>query len=727
MSGSAGIDFAVLIGPVARHLLGEPNSALSTARTLRFGNHGSLAVEIGGDKHGRWFDHEDGVGGGTLDLIARETRCTNGEAVSWLREHGFIPVEPCSEHRIVIAYDYRDTSGALLFQVCRFEPKAFRQRQADGNGGWIWNLAGIKRVPYRLQELLNSPVSATVFLPEGERDVDALRTLGLVATCNPGGAGKWVTAMSAHLSGRDVVILPDNDDAGERHALDVARKLHGIARTVRILRLPGLSPKGDVSNWIFAGGTVEELKRMAAETAQRDGEAAEPPKAETSGDACRPPAFSDDVLALAFADRHNGRLLYVPAWSSWLRWDGVRWARDQTLDVFDAARAICREAATEAAATGGKNVKTLARKIAGASTIAAVERLARCDPRHARSADAFDRDLWALNTPGGVVNLRTGHMRPHRAADLFTKATTVAPADSADCPRWLTFLDEIAQGDAEMVAFLQRAIGYSLTADIREHAFFFLHGPGSNGKSVLLGTVGGLLGDYATAAMPDVVAASHNDQHPTHIAALRSARFVTVSEVEEGRPWAENRIKSLTGGDRISARVMRGDPFDFSPVLKLWVAGNHRPVLRNPDPAMRRRLHLVPMTFVPLKPDLVLPERLRVEMPGILRWAIEGCLAWQQRGLDPPPAVREATDSYFAEQDSIATWVAERTERRPRAELGCRMAFLDWKAWALARGEEAGTEKRFSAELERHAGKKKTNRGMVFLDLWLLPTEAGAW
>jgi putative DNA primase/helicase len=203
--------------------------------------------------------------------------------------------------------------------------------------------------------------------------------------------------------------------------------------------------------------------------------------------------------------------------------------------------------------------------------------------------------------------------------------------------------------------------------------------------------------------------------------------MVLVTETEEGRPWAESRIKSLTGGDRISARVMRGDPFEFAPQFKLWIAGNHRPVLHNPDPAMRRRLHLMPLTYVPPKPDTTLPDVLKAESPGILAWAIKGCLAWQREGLNPPQIVLDASAEYFAEQDSVANWFAERCERTRGAETSTRALFTDWQQWAKTRGEDPGTERRFSGAMERFAARKRTKTARVFMDVRLLPSETGVW
>lgn len=260
------IAFVTLVGPVARHLLGEPNRPLSSRSQLRFGTHGSLAVEIAGAKAGTWYDHETGKGGGVLDLIARETGRHNGEAVAWLQDHDFVAAEEPkarAERKIAATYDYHDAIGVLAFQVVRFDPKDFRQRRPDGNGGWHWNLQGIELVLYRLPELLRAAPSAIVYVCEGEKDADALRDHLATATTCPGGAGKWRDRHNDALRGRHVVILPDNDAPGEAHAQTVAKALAGIAASVRVLRLPDLPAKGDVSDWIGAGGTAEELAALA--------------------------------------------------------------------------------------------------------------------------------------------------------------------------------------------------------------------------------------------------------------------------------------------------------------------------------------------------------------------------------------------------------------------------------------------------------------------------------
>ena len=436
-----------------------------------------------------------------------------------------------------------------------------------------------------------------------------------------------------------------------------------------------------------------------------------------------PPEFSDDAAALAFSARHARELLFAPEWGRWLRWDGARWAHDTTLAVFDLARAVCREMAAAAAGEAPKGAQWGAARLASAQKVAAVEKLARSDRRHARAAGLFDAAPWLLNTPAGVIDLRTGAARPHRPGDLFTKVTGAAPA--GECPRWLAFLDEIARGDAETLAYLRRWAGYMLTGSIREHAFLFLHGPGGNGKSVLVNTLVEAMGDYAAVADMSLFTVQRSDQHPTGLAALRGARLVVASETEAGAALAEAKLKALTGGDRIAARFMRGDFFEYSPVFKLAMVGNHQPVLRNPDDAMRRRLHLLPLTFKPPSPDPELPERLRAELPGILQWAITGCAEWLRHGLGAPAVVRVATADYFADQDMLVQWLAERCEADARGKAPSAALFRDWSHWAEARGEAPGTQKVFSAALERRYAKDRRSEGVMFLGMRLKPSDAG--
>ena len=251
-----------------------------------------------------------------------------------------------------------------------------------------------------------------------------------------------------------------------------------------------------------------------------------------------PPRFSEEALALRFSRKYEGELRYVAGWGRWMCWDGMRWREDDTLAVFDRCRAVCRRASAEC----GDAKERAAIKIGAAQTVAAIERLARADRRHAATVEQWDADPWLLNTPAGTVDLRTGEILKHRHDDYITKITAAGP--SGDCPLWLQFLERVTRGDSELRSFLQRIVGYALTGCTRENALFFLYGSGANGKSVFLSTLAGLLGEYARTAPIEAFVASNNEHHPTDLAGLRGTRLVTAVETDDGRHWAESKLKS---------------------------------------------------------------------------------------------------------------------------------------------------------------------------------------
>lgn len=407
-----------------------------------------------------------------------------------------------------------------------------------------------------------------------------------------------------------------------------------------------------------------------------------------------PPAFTDEALALRFASLHAHDLRFVAAWGRWMHWTGTHWALDETLLAFDFARAVCRDTAAAC------NKPKLSAMIASAKTVAAVERLAKSDRRLAATPDQWDSDPWLLNTPGGVLDLKSGDVRPHRPSDHITKCTSVAPL--GECSTWLSFLDRVTASDRELQAFIQRMLGYALTGDTSGHALFFLYGRGANGKSVAIDTVSGIMGDYQQTAPIETFTVTNNERHPTELARLRGARLVTAVETEEGRRWAESRIKTLTGGDKIAARYMRQDFFEFAPQFKLVIAGNHKPGLRSVDEAIRRRFHLVPfsVTIPAAERDPSLRDKLKSEWPGILRWLVEGCLSWQRDGLCPPSAVSAATAAYLEAEDALSAWIDDRCTRDPSAWTGSADLFASWKAWADVAGEFVGSAKRFAQNLE---------------------------
>lgn len=583
----------------------------------------------------------------------------------------------------VEVYPYTDAAGKPLFEVVRFQPKDFRQRLPDGR----WGLHGTKPVLYRLPTVRKTAKQGgTVFVVEGERDVHTLERLGFVATTNPMGSGKWKPEYSESLRGGRIIVLPDNDPPGRKHAEQVARSLWGIAAAIKVVELPGLPPKGDVSDWL-RNRTKAELVGLVKATKEwtpppERGPASEATK-ETQPEESLPVGFSEDELALKFTRRHREDLRYVDEWKRWHSWDGTRWRRDRILSVLDRSRLICRENSEFIERDNQKN------RVRSAQTVAAVVRLAAADPAHARVTEDFDSDPLLLNTPDGTVDLRTGELREHRREDGITKCTAVSPR--GECPLWNAALRCWTAGDSQLAGFLQRLMGYSLTGTTLEEIFVFFYGTGGNGKGSFLNTFTYALGDYAAVAPMETFTESKTERHPTDIAMLRGARFVVAQETRSGRRWDEKKLKDLTGGDPLTARFMRGDFFTYVSQFKLIVAGNHKPGLRNVDEVIRRRLRLVPFTVtISDEERAAIPdfkEKLKAEAPGILAWATRGCLDWQAAGLRAPDSVMAATEAYFQAQDTVSRWLEDRCILEPSATATKAALYADWKRWTEENGE----------------------------------------
>lgn len=414
-----------------------------------------------------------------------------------------------------------------------------------------------------------------------------------------------------------------------------------------------------------------------------------------------PPPLCEDAMALEFSRRCGDDWRYISAWGKWLHWDEEKWAKDTTQKIEDITRRICRDIdfRNPKADDSVRGLKF--------TTAANVERFLRSDRRHAATVDQWDLDPWILNTPCGIVDLRTGEIGPHQREAMATKITRASPSD-ADCPRWLSFLHEVTDNDDDLSQYLARVAGYMLTGTTVEHALFFCYGTGGNGKGKFVNTLASILGDYASVAPMETFLESKMDRHPTELAGLQGARLVTSGEIDKGRRWAEAKIKQLTGGDPITARYMCQNFFTYKPQFKLLIAGNNKPAIRDVDEAIRRRMHLIPfnVTFRDQKRDEFLEEKLYAERDGILQWAIDGCLDWQRGGLRPPDCVMEATDKYLASEDAIGRWLAEKCTLDASADIEIGTLYAAWKIWAETNGEFSGSLRRLSDDLDKRGFKR---------------------
>lgn len=429
-----------------------------------------------------------------------------------------------------------------------------------------------------------------------------------------------------------------------------------------------------------------------------------------------PYLFSEDALAAQFVTQ-NPNYRWVQSWGCCFVWNGQSWERDETLRLFDDVRNFCGE--INIFADGAHPRKELG----SAKIVAAVTKLIKADRRIAATSDQWDNDPWLINTPGGELNLRTGSLDPNMPESYMTRITSVAPA--GEYPLWISFLTDVTNGSNQLIEYLQRISGYALTGSTREHALFFLYGTGRNGKGVFTNTLNGILNDYAKVAPVETFTASRNERHPAELAMLRGARLVTAQETEEGGAWAESRIKALTAGDPVTARFMRQDFFTYTPQLKLFIAGNHKPSLKTVDEAMRSRLHLIPFTVtIPEdKRDPELANKLREEWPGILNWMLHGCLDYLDLGLQPPEEVLSATSEYFVTQDTFSEWLDDECEVGTSYWEPSALLFSRWKEYAKLQNAPIGRQAELGEKL-KVAGFRYTRdnvRGRIWEGLRLKP------
>ncbi len=421
-----------------------------------------------------------------------------------------------------------------------------------------------------------------------------------------------------------------------------------------------------------------------------------------------------------FVDQHGADVRWVTRWKTFLVWDGRRWARDESCEVERRAKATIRTAleAVVRDSTADNRAMWLAHLVKSESSgkIRAMIEMARSEPGMIVDYADLDQQLMQLTVRNGAIDLASGKLGPHQRSHYSTKLVDIDYDPTAGCPTWLKTLDVVFGGDMSLIAYLQRAIGYSLTGDTREQVLHLCHGTGANGKSTILDVLAALTGDYGSSADFSTFLERRNDSGPRDdVARLAGARLVRSSEVGENKRLNEGLIKSLTGGDIICARFLYSENFEFKPQFKLWLAANHKPVIRGTDYAIWRRIQLIPfeVTIAPEQRDEGLPAKLRAELPGILAWAVEGCQMWLAEGLRPPARVEAATDAYKAESDSMATFIEEVCEVNPTFESSSGDLYKAFKQWADTNGEYVMSNQMFGRRLSERGYEQRKTGGLI--------------
>ena len=597
-------------------------------------------------------------------------------------------------------YEYRNAEGRVVaLRTRRGTGKGKRMTWAgpDGTGGRPADAT----VPYRLPELVAAPADAPVYIVEGEKDVETLRHWGFVAT-TPGGANDpWRPEWNRYIAGHPVVFLPDNDDPGREFAQRVAGSLDSIP-SVKIVMLPVTETGADVTDWARDGGTPAALRLMVDREPEWDPlEAA----AETV-------VLEDAQLAERWVTWTAHRVHYVeeenPNGRAWLWWDGARWVRRgrhwAQAQVFEFGDWFAGRAATEPRSKVRRDMQAAARKLYKVSTARAVLDAALGVDGVMVSANDLDQNPHLLGVQNGVVDLRSGRLLDADPARIITKTAAAPWLITAQAPTWRAFLERIFEGDPDLIGYVQRAVGYTLTGHQTEQAFFVLHGDGANGKSKFVGALQHVLGDYAGTAATTTLMAVRERGVGEDIHALMGARLVAATETQQGRQIDVARMKWLTGGDTVTSRPLYGKPVTYIPTYKLWLATNHLPVADSTDSAYWRRVRLIPfrVKFREEEQDKRLLEKLTAEAAGILAWAVEGAVAWYRQGLQEPDTVIEATKAYRSEMDLVGAFLSETTVEDAEARVALRdlhRAFVEWYAEAAPQRTPL-TMRAFGVDLE---------------------------
>lgn len=415
--------------------------------------------------------------------------------------------------------------------------------------------------------------------------------------------------------------------------------------------------------------------------------------------------LNDLGAAERFVAAHGARLRYVHPWQRWLVYDGAHWRPDDSGEPERLHKELLHD--VQAAAVNVRDEKRrnailrYALASGSAGHVRSVLELARSEAGIPVQPDELDADPFALNVANGTLDLRKGELRPHDRADLITKLAAVVYDPGATAPRFTEFLDRIFAGDADTIAFVGRYVGYSLTGSTAEQKLAILWGTGQNGKSTLLATLRALLGDYGQQAPAETFLERRGDGIPNDLARMRGARMVVAAEVGEGRRLNEALVKQMTGGEPITARFMRGEYFEFVPAFTPWLATNHKPEIRGVDLAIWRRVRLVPFTVtIPEdERDNALAAKLRAELPGILNWALAGCLAWQRDGLGSSAAIDAATADYRDESDILGGFITDCCVTGDGIKAKAGDLYARYGYWATANGVEAVKQQAFGRRL----------------------------
>ncbi len=604
--------------------------------------------------------------------------------------------------KIVNVYLYRNEKGENLFEKVRFEPKHFSQRRVI-DGAIVWGLnkglyyetfkgsnnwsqkkrenvltkefGGIEPVIYNLPEVIQAiKDNQLIFIVEGEKDVSTLNKLGFVATCNFDGASKstqkskWHKEYNQYFKNAKVIILHDNDNSGIAHRDSIAASLFDVTEYIKCPELTGLEDKQDITDWIEKGHTKQELIALIDQTSVYDNDG----------------MVDQSLIKFNFSDVGNAeRLLaiygknirYSPIRLSWYIWSGKYWEVDHNGKIENLARKVVRKFQIEGDAlpteiNGEKNkLKALIDRFILKSEADGKLKAMINQAKTFLSCllKKTDQNVYLINYRNGTLDLHTGLLREFDRNDYLTKMVDLEYDPKVQCPNWLEFINKIFLGDKELINYIQKSIGYSLTGDSNLQCFYILQGGGSNGKGTFIQTIERLLGSYYSTLSPESLMerTGNNEGAREDLAKLEGTRFVCVNECEENKFFDENLLKRMSSGsnEKFTVRRMYESYFDLRPEFKMWMTTNELPRIKGTNKGIWRRVRKIPFEYdFDLDKDKnvnFFEEKLVPEINGVLNWALEGCLKWQQEGMEMPDIVKVAIENYKTDMDPIARFINE--------------------------------------------------------------------
>lgn len=662
------------------------------------------------------------------------------------------------EKDIEAIYKFYDENGDLAYEKIRKKGKKFlHRRYIDGELVWgleegiytetfkgskTWSIKareGAEKAFYPAQEqlLYNLPnlikaikEGKTVFITEGEKDADNVILRGEVATTTSIGATKgdlgkkWPSRFNKYFKDANVVLLPDNDAPGRAFMEHIAEQIKDLANSVKIVELPNLDEKGDVSDWFEDGNDIYDLLDLAKRTDEF---------VQYKGNIIYDFNWSDVGNAERLISIYGKDIKFNVNQGKWYVWNGVNWELDNSFKVENLYRRVLRKFQKDIVniniqgdeqATSKQKEKAKAFVLRNETDGKIKGVLNQAKTFQGVNFIESDKDDYLFNTPEATINLRNLNQKKHDRRDLITQCSNYSfNRENDKCPNWIAFLNRIFCGDQELINYVQKAVGYSLTGDMSEQCLFMLWGGGANGKSTFVKALEDIMGTYsATIKGETLMEKNGQDGARGDLARLTNKRVVIASELQEGQVFNEPLLKVLSAGETLPVRFMYQEEFMLKPKFKLWIMTNKKPKVKGNDHGIWRRWRMIPFKYKfteKEKDPNFYEEKLKPELEGILLWAITGYQMWKEQGFEAPQEVMEAVEDYKMDMDQVGRFIEDCCKVGEGYECTGANMYDEYINWCIAEGENYKmTNHKLAQDLkEKGFVNKRKNTGKCWLGI----------